>query len=566
MREFNTSGPCNPALHYTVLRESLMQKGLEKVRKGRYFTIFAPRQTGKTTYFQLLMKELARDGFLPVWVSFENFKTLEKHRFYHALNSDMTYELKRWGLETLPEINDAHDLQATFSTHRYGGVKLVMVIDEFEGTPESVLSELMHTFRKMYHQKEQHCLHSLILVGVSTIAELVISHASPFNIADELEVPYFTFDEVEYLIGQYVGESGQAFESEVIRAVYENTNGQPGLVCGMCRHLVEISPDSQLPVAITDFFTALQYFLTKKLDKNIANVVQKARQKRNFMIRLLFSEEPLPFLVDDPDIAFLYANGVIDEKDGQVHIPVPLYAKRLINAFRPLVNGETQHYVVTREEMLGRYLTDAGGLDLDALLEEYRSYVRRRGFRAFDARHLREAAWHYSLDGFITFFIQCLGGQTLVEVPSGKGRTDILILHGDKKYIIETKRYVNHHYFQHGKSQLAQYLISEKLNTGYYVVFSRLHTDRDTLFTRETVLGRQINTHIIPVAFEQPSRMEMPEELKLSREEIIAANLIKTGALSPEEIAGTTGVRLERVRALQELFGEEDDGGVVQIP
>jgi len=24
MREFNTSGPCNPALHYTVMREALI--------------------------------------------------------------------------------------------------------------------------------------------------------------------------------------------------------------------------------------------------------------------------------------------------------------------------------------------------------------------------------------------------------------------------------------------------------------------------------------------------------------------------------------------------------------
>jgi hypothetical protein len=44
MREFNTSGPCNPALHYTVMREALIAEGEEKVRKGRYFTLFAPRQ------------------------------------------------------------------------------------------------------------------------------------------------------------------------------------------------------------------------------------------------------------------------------------------------------------------------------------------------------------------------------------------------------------------------------------------------------------------------------------------------------------------------------------------
>jgi len=31
MREFNTTGPCDPALHYTVMREALMLEGQKKV-------------------------------------------------------------------------------------------------------------------------------------------------------------------------------------------------------------------------------------------------------------------------------------------------------------------------------------------------------------------------------------------------------------------------------------------------------------------------------------------------------------------------------------------------------
>lgn len=58
MREFNTSGPCDPAQHYTVMREALVAEGCRLVEKGRYFTIFSPRQAGKTTYFQLLFRQL----------------------------------------------------------------------------------------------------------------------------------------------------------------------------------------------------------------------------------------------------------------------------------------------------------------------------------------------------------------------------------------------------------------------------------------------------------------------------------------------------------------------------
>lgn len=56
MRVFNTSGPCNPEQHYTIMREALLIKGEALVADGRFFTIFAPKQTGKTTYFQLLFR------------------------------------------------------------------------------------------------------------------------------------------------------------------------------------------------------------------------------------------------------------------------------------------------------------------------------------------------------------------------------------------------------------------------------------------------------------------------------------------------------------------------------
>jgi hypothetical protein len=164
----------------------------------------------------------------------------------------------------------------------------------------------------------------------------------------------------------------------------------------------------------------------------------------------------------------------------------PLYAKRLINAFRPLINGETQYYINSPHETINKYLTSAGELNVNALLKEYRAYVRRRGFRAFDTDHLKEGAWYYSLDGFIYFFIQRLGGETYVEVPSGR-RTDILIRYQSRSDIIETKVYSDHIYFKKGKGQLAEYLTSEDISKGYYVVFSHIHTDKDELFTQELI-------------------------------------------------------------------------------
>ncbi|MCK5523145.1 MAG: AAA-like domain-containing protein, partial [Thiomargarita sp.] len=430
MREFNTTGPCDPAKHYTVMRDAFMATSLEQVKKGRYFTLFAPRQAGKTTFFKLLLNLIEKEGNLTtVWISFENLKTASKEEFYQELNHELHRGLPKQEIPSELTIHNPISLSHFFDKNRNLSKPIVLVIDEFEGIPDSVLSEVMHTFRKIYHKREYHRLHSLLLVGVSTIAELVISSASPFNITEELQIPYFTQEEVNELIKQYVTESKQVFEENVIKTIYDNTQGQPGLVCALCSYLVEkLVTNRHQPVTMEHYYKAQHHFLTERFDKNIINIVQKARGKRNFMLKLLFDEEPLPFSIHEPDIAWLYANGVIDKDNGETNILVPLYKKVLITAFRPSINGESRHYINSPDETINQYLTPDGELNVNALLEEYRAYIRRRGFRAFDTEHLKEAAWHYSLDGFINFFIQCLGGQTFVEVPTGRGRTDILIL------------------------------------------------------------------------------------------------------------------------------------------
>ena len=427
MRFFNTSGPCDPDKHYTVMREGLVAKGTILVDQGRYFTIFAPRQAGKTTYFQLLLRRLQQDGYTPIWISFEGLKTLARAKFYSAFALLLQREFSKYNITVKQTIEDQFDLQLYWAEASVNSQKIVLIIDEFEDVPSEVVSELMHTFRALYQKREYHKLHALILVGVSTLAELVLSSASPFNVVDELRIPYFTFAEVQDLIQQYVTETGQTFDEQVIRSIDENTAGQPGLVCALCHYLVtEMAPDRTQPVTMTAFYPTLKHFLTERFDKNIINIVQKAREKRELMLRVLFGDTPIPFTVDNPDIAYLFAHGVIDNRNGEVDVLVPLYSKRLIEAFRPAINGD-------------------------------------------------------------------------------------LILHQDRRYLIETKVFTDQYYFQQGKQQLADYLATEGLTTGYYVVFSNKHSKDDALYFDELIDGKRIFTYIILTHFDQPSRRTKPK-------------------------------------------------------
>ncbi len=167
MRYFNTSGPCDPEKHYTVMRKALLATGQAMVIGGKYFTIFAPRQSGKTTYFQLLIRQLAADRtFTPLWISFENLKTATREEFYNSLTRQMRRYLVKYGIEADMTIASQLDLEIFFEELRSQAPKLVLIVDEFEGIPDRVSDEFMHTLRKLYHQKEFHSLHSVLLVGV----------------------------------------------------------------------------------------------------------------------------------------------------------------------------------------------------------------------------------------------------------------------------------------------------------------------------------------------------------------------------------------------------------------
>ena len=80
-KKFNSSGPNNPERHYTLNRTSLLEQGRELVTESRYFTLFAPRQSGKSTFFQMLGKQLETEGYKMCYTNFANCKDMEVELF-----------------------------------------------------------------------------------------------------------------------------------------------------------------------------------------------------------------------------------------------------------------------------------------------------------------------------------------------------------------------------------------------------------------------------------------------------------------------------------------------------
>ena len=77
MKTFGTYGPVNREDHYVVSRTEELADFINRVKLGRYIVIFAPRQTGKTTFFQWALDALASDTketYFPIELNFEMYE------------------------------------------------------------------------------------------------------------------------------------------------------------------------------------------------------------------------------------------------------------------------------------------------------------------------------------------------------------------------------------------------------------------------------------------------------------------------------------------------------------
>ena len=96
MRRFGTQGPVHPSENYVVPRTDKINDFINRIKVGQYVVIFAPRQTGKTTFFQRALDKLTTEAptYLPIPLNFDVYKDLSVSTFYGHL-----YKQIRQGIE-----------------------------------------------------------------------------------------------------------------------------------------------------------------------------------------------------------------------------------------------------------------------------------------------------------------------------------------------------------------------------------------------------------------------------------------------------------------------------------
>lgn len=495
MRHFHSYGPVNCKAHFCVERRELIEACTEQLIGspdevgGHYFTIWAPRQTGKTWLMQQSKKEIESrhsDQFIVATMSMQGviMKDDDQDETFFAKVPRLILEAFKLKIEAPRDWESFTGLflrdEGPFDR------PVILFIDEFDSLPRSVIDRMVTLFRDMYLKRDNYLLHGLALIGVRAGLGVESDRGSPFNVQRSLHVPNFSEDEVVDLFRQYQEESDQKVEPEVVAEVYRVTCGQPGLVCWFGELLTEkYNPGGNQVIHIAAWKDVYRSALSRELNNTVLNLVKKARGNYQVQVMELFAKSDIPFTLDADWCNYLYLNGIIDVetitskkgvKTDICRLSSPFVQERLYKALTTDLIGD--HMPIPALDLLDD-LADVfreDALDLPALLERYKAYLERlmiKGINPWKEQlrrsdlHLREAVGHFHLYAWL----QAAVGRRCVispEFPTGNGKVDLLLRCGNKQGIIEVKSFVDLHELEWSQQQAAGYAAS--LGMDYVVI------------------------------------------------------------------------------------------------
>jgi hypothetical protein len=490
-RFFEDSGTVNPEEAYYVPLDNVTNRKKQDIKtmvdRGRYFSIFAPRQSGKTTFFKRMCDELHKDRtYIGIILNFQKYEKLDKTQFYAQIEKKLYHQLrnrlKEVGcnkIEAVEHFLEGHRLTDHISfgllfeelNQLIEFKKIVIFIDEFDGIPISDLGNFLTTLRDLYQEyKEvkQKALYSIGLVGIRNITKLIVGGVSPFNIADQVDLPPFSLKNLGDLYAQYTKETNQPFTEEAVKKVHEETGGQPWLVNRLGTILtLDIKPETVEPIDEQDVEKAIQILLREKND-HFDNLYEKAVLYKETFVEIVFDH--VKYRAAHKEQSWLEQYGLIKDENGNAVVANNIYKARFVETFFDEANVP-----VTGELPMTEYRLPGGRLHMERILLDFGQYIAQIGVRAFYREDKPyEKTGQFLLTAWLYQFVRGGKGELRYEVLSGFGRMDILLIYKEIRYIIETKinrqnltRTIND-----GIVQVSgKYLASESAAEGYLVIF-----------------------------------------------------------------------------------------------
>lgn len=478
-----------------------VDKIIEMVSNGDYFTINRPRQFGKTTIMYLLEQRLKKDkDYLVLDISFEDIDTptYEKHeQFISAVLEILIHRLEFMHEKDLsdltrsPKTIDTFKRLSAFFTEfvARSGRKVVLMIDEVDKSSNNQLFlDFLGMLRKKYimmKARKDHSFHSVILAGVHDIKTLKAKirkgepkmYNSPWNIAVNFKVDLaFSPGEIASMLQDYAAEKQVKIDIPFFaKTIFYFTSGYPFLVSDLCKIIdEEILPDKkQKQWTPEDLVEAVRLLLMEdntNFDSLIKNLENNA-ELYEFVYEIIMNGSEFSFNSRNPVIHFGSIYGIIKKEQGKAKIHNRIYEQLIYDYMSSKM--ETSSSFKFRP-ITANYIEKDGSLNIEKVIRKFQFFMKEQ-YSEKDVNFLERNGRLL----FLAFLRPIINGNGFdfkeVQVSEEK-RLDIVITFQKEKYIIELKVWRGESYHQAGLEQLCDYLDRQDQTRGYLVIYDTRKT------------------------------------------------------------------------------------------
>jgi hypothetical protein len=511
---FNTSGPCIPGEHYMLPPERRLGRVMELIDDGKFFTLHAGRQTGKTTSAQWLVEHYnAGDRCRAIWVDIQAAREdPDPAAAFDAVLDKLDHAVKR----TLPDLGVSAEREHLLKSPKTAvlhylqdlaarcPLPLVVLVDEADGLVGPAMISFLTQIRDGYIDRRNTPFpRSLALIGMRTVRDYVFSQderravtwlgtASPFNIsAEAASLGPFTSDEVEELLGQHTAATGQRFQPEAVASIYELSQGHPWLVNALADRIVGRDLRDRTAAVTAEHVEAAKEAIILERRTHIDSLVARLQEPRirRILDPMLAGEQTAGDVLDD-DFAYVLGMGLIREHKGRFEIANPIYREvvpRALTHIRQMqIADEPRDYV-----------RPDGALDMPKLMAAFQTFWRKDGHLAAEGFGYRESGPHLMLMAFLQRIVNG-GGRIDREYGLGRGALDLMITWRGKQRAIEVKLRRDTETEAEALEQVTRYLETAGLDEGWLVMFDLRSTRSwDERLTSRTVETGGKRVHVV---------------------------------------------------------------------
>jgi len=506
-RSFNTAGPCVPEEHYMLPPGDRLGRVLRLIDEGKYFTLHAGRQTGKTTCAQWLVEHLNQEGrFHAIWVDIQNARELpDPAAVFEAMLYDLDVAMGRAlpGL-ALPqgasrEVNPPQTFVLRYLRDLCARSPrpLVVLFDEADGLVGAAMVSFLTQLRQGYIDRRTTPFpHSMALVGMRQVRDYVLSPeerrpmrwlgtSSPFNItAEATTLAPFSADEVATLLAEHTADTGQLFQPEALARIHDLSQGHPWLANALADQIVARDVEDRSVTVTPLHVEAAKETLILERRTHIDSLIARLREPRvrRILDPMLAGGQTAEEVLDD-DFAYVLGLGLLRKHEGKIEIANPIYREvipRALTYIRQIqIPNEPRAYVRLD-----------GSLDMPKLMADWQVFWRLDGHLAAEGFAYRESGPHLMMMAFLQRIVNG-GGRVEREYGLGRRALDLLVEWRGARHAVEVKLRRDTETEAEAHRQLADYLDRLGLDEGWLVLFDlrSAGTWAERLTTRMVQLG-----------------------------------------------------------------------------